>query len=54
MTATVVTTGVTFAVVVVVITFYVGIKSERATKQRFNSGIARSGDTAEKSDACLG
>lgn len=53
MTAAMVATGVTFAVMVVVVALYVGIKSERAAKQRFDCGITGTADSAVKFDACL-
>jgi len=54
MTATVIAAGVTFAVMVVMVTFYVGIKSKRTAKRRFDCGIAGSADSAEKLNTCLG
>ncbi len=48
MSATVVAAGVTLAVMVVVVAFYVGIKSECAAKQCFDCGIRGTADTAVK------
>ena len=51
MSAAVVAAGVSLAVVVVVVAFYVGIKSERAAEQCFNCGIRGTADAAVKLDA---
>ena len=52
MTATVVAASVPLTVMVVVVARYVGIKSERAVKQRIGCGIAIPADSAVKLDTC--
>ena len=53
MPATVVATSVTLAVMVVVVTFYVRIKSKRAAEECFDCGITGTADSAVKPDASL-
>ena len=50
MTATVVATSVTLAVMVVVVAFYIRIESERASEECFDCSIAGTVNTTEKLD----
>ncbi len=54
MSTTVVAAGVTFAVVLVVVTFYIWIKPKCAAEQRFDCGITGAANTTVKLDTCLG
>ena len=53
MSATVISAGMPLTVMVVVVAFYVGIKSKRTAKQCFDCGVRGAADTAVKLDSCL-